>query len=248
MNGSPPPGLRGHSATLVGSKMVLFGGFDGRRRTNEVYVLCCRSMTWRGPSEGEEGLPSGGPSGRQRHSAALVTGSRILIFGGFDGSKWLADMYELAATKMEEAAISGAAVKVLLSNLRGLLQGGEFSDVTLVVGGKRIPAHRNILAANCSYFRQMFLGQMKESTLQEIEIHGWSADAYTAMLEFIYTGTFYETRIPVVTEVGFEHLAISFFVCMLLLNLFRWLWKFKEVTGQTGHADCCSRGLLCSLV
>lgn len=177
--------------------MFLFGGFDGRRRTNEVYILCTKSLAWRSPREGD----ATGPTGRQRHSAALVSGRRILIFGGFDGSRWLDDVHELDVTKLDEAAINGAAVKQLLGNLRDLLHRGEFSDITLVVGGRRIPAHRNILAANCAFFRQMFLGQMKESGQDEVIIHGWTADAYSAMLEFIYTGTLNETRPTVLSEV-----------------------------------------------
>ncbi|OEH79529.1 kelch repeat protein [Cyclospora cayetanensis] len=197
LSGSVPPGLRGHSATLVGSKMFLFGGFDGRRRTNEVCVLCTRSLTWRSPKDSQIHAPTG----RQRHSAALVSQRRILIFGGFDGAHWLADLHELDTSKLNEAALSGVAIKQLLQNLRQLLQGGDFSDVTLVVGGKRLPAHKNILAANCAFFRQMFLGQMKESMQQEVIIQGWTPEAYSAMLEFLYTGTLSETRPTVLSEV-----------------------------------------------
>lgn len=197
LRGSPPPGLRGHSATLVGSKIFLFGGFDGRCRTNEVYIFCTKSFSWRLPREGE----GQGPAGRQRHSAALVSGRRILVFGGFDGTRWLEDIYELDTTKLDEAAISRAALKQLVKNMRLLLRGGEFSDVTLIVGERRIPAHRNILAANCAFFRQMFLSKMKESAQEEVRIHGWSPDAYCAMLEFIYTGTLSETRPVVLSEV-----------------------------------------------
>lgn len=34
-----PPGLRGHSANLVGNKIFLFGGYDGRGRSSELFVL-----------------------------------------------------------------------------------------------------------------------------------------------------------------------------------------------------------------
>lgn len=37
--GTPPPGLRGHTATLIGHKILLFGGYDGKGRTNELYLL-----------------------------------------------------------------------------------------------------------------------------------------------------------------------------------------------------------------
>ena len=34
-----PPGLRGHSANILGNKIFLFGGYDGRGRSNELYTL-----------------------------------------------------------------------------------------------------------------------------------------------------------------------------------------------------------------
>ena len=34
-------------------------------------------------------------AGRQRHSAALVGSKKLYIFGGFDGNKWLSDLYVL---------------------------------------------------------------------------------------------------------------------------------------------------------
>ena len=37
--GTAPPGLRGHTATLIGHKILLFGGYDGKGRTNELYIL-----------------------------------------------------------------------------------------------------------------------------------------------------------------------------------------------------------------
>ncbi|KAL8275711.1 hypothetical protein Esti_000274 [Eimeria stiedai] len=200
LRGSPPPGVRGHSATLVGSRIFLFGGFDGRKRTNDVSVFCVRTLSWRQLRD-NEALRREAPAGRQRHSAALVGNRQILFFGGFDGSRWLDDLHAVDTTKLDEAAISKVAVKQLLSSLRQLLEGGEFSDVTLVVGGRRIPAHRNILSASCPFFRQMFLGQMKESAAQEVEIHGWSYEAYMAMLGFIYTGTLTEAQPAVLSEV-----------------------------------------------
>ena len=47
--GARPPGLRGHTANLIGTKIFLFGGYDGRGRSNDLYVLDTESLTWEHP-------------------------------------------------------------------------------------------------------------------------------------------------------------------------------------------------------
>ena len=37
--GQPPPPIYGHSATLIGSNVVVFGGWDGVSPLNSVHVL-----------------------------------------------------------------------------------------------------------------------------------------------------------------------------------------------------------------
>ena len=46
-----------------------------------------------------------------------------------------------------------AHVGSLSENIGALLLNDEYSDVTLVVGGQRFPAHKVILAARSEYFR-----------------------------------------------------------------------------------------------
>lgn len=41
-----PIGLRGHSATLVGYNILIFGGFDGKNRNNKVYSFDVVEMAW----------------------------------------------------------------------------------------------------------------------------------------------------------------------------------------------------------
>lgn len=46
-----------------------------------------------------------------------------------------------------------AHVGSLSENIGALLLNDEYSDVALVVGGQRFPAHKVILAARSEYFR-----------------------------------------------------------------------------------------------
>lgn len=280
IRGVPPPALRGHTANLIGHKIFLFGGFDGKSRTNEVYVLDTRARSWlrvtdassscspfasssspqgdltaapsasrlagkrgsegegsevRGAVEGSAGGGGGGssssssgrwdpslgsgatatqatafasatggsgpPPARQSHSAALVGNQRVFIFGGFDGFRWLNDLYILDASHFEEDVLLDATVRQFVENMRTLVNSPDFSDIALVVEGRDIPAHKCILAANCEYFRQMFVGSMMESRQNRITIPGWSYEAYVAMIEFLYTGKLSDTRTHVACEV-----------------------------------------------
>eukprot|EP00922_Rhytidocystis_sp_ex-Travisia-forbesii_P002760 GHVS01004069.1.p1 GENE.GHVS01004069.1~~GHVS01004069.1.p1 ORF type:complete len:974 (+),score=186.72 GHVS01004069.1:39-2960(+) len=186
--GSAPPGLRGHSATIVGDQVFLFGGYDGSGRSKELYLLeinpKTNRMRWLRPTEGENV-----PQGRQRHTACLVEGRRLLVFGGFDGRSWLNDMYMLDVRQPEHDSLVTTSVEKLLQNLSCLVNNADLSDVVLVVNGEDIYAHRCILSASCNYFRSMFVGGMRESKQQCIDLPDvGSTEAFLCLLHFLYSG------------------------------------------------------------
>ena len=184
VQGVPPPGLRGHTANLIGHKIFVFGGYDGRGRSKMLFKLNTESLTWDHPPADEHT-----PTGRQRHTAVLVGSSQLYIVGGFDGFKWLNDLHVLDVSKLEETAITTAAASNLITNLRQLLNNQSlFPDITFVVEGKPIYAHKAILAVQCDQFQAMFTSGMKESRESEVVIPSWSYSAFLTMLEFLYTG------------------------------------------------------------
>jgi hypothetical protein len=65
---------------------------------------------------------------------------------------------------------------------------GEFTDITLIFGGAKIPCHRMVVAWNCNYFKAMFLSGLKEKSAQDIEIQGIDAEIGEALVEYFYTG------------------------------------------------------------
>ncbi|PHJ17373.1 kelch repeat protein [Cystoisospora suis] len=142
------------------------------------------------------------PPARQSHSAALVGNRKVFVFGGFDGFRWLNDLYILDTSHFEEDVLHESTVRQFVENMRTLVNSPDFSDIVLVVEGRDICAHKCILAANCEFFRQMFAGNMMESRQSHITIPGWSYDAYIAMIEFLYTGKLSDTRTHVACEVG----------------------------------------------
>eukprot|EP00741_Cyanophora_paradoxa_P014918 tig00020830_g14392.t1 len=74
--GKAPTACIWSSATLVGKRIFVFGGFDGRTCLDELHVLDTETMEWSQPKT--QGKP---PAEYYFHSANLV-GKRIFIFGG----------------------------------------------------------------------------------------------------------------------------------------------------------------------
>ena len=63
----------------------------------------------------------------------------------------------------------------------------ELCDVTLVVQGRKFPAHRVILAANSPYFRAMFTSGLSESQQSSIELNDISSAILEPLLGYFYT-------------------------------------------------------------
>ncbi|XP_066467716.1 BTB/POZ domain-containing protein 9 isoform X1 [Tiliqua scincoides] len=80
-------------------------------------------------------------------------------------------------------------VHILSDHVGVLMNGEQYSDVTFIVEKKRFPAHRVILAARCQYFRALLYGGMRESQPEaEIPLQDTTAEAFTMLLKYIYTG------------------------------------------------------------
>ena len=84
--------------------------------------------------------------------------------------------------------LPGALENNLGSDLGALLEDTELSDITLVVGKKEFPAHRNILSARSPVFKAMFQHDMREKTESRLDIPDLNADTVQGMLQWIYTG------------------------------------------------------------
>eukprot|EP00753_Platysulcus_tardus_P016605 PLAT5888.1.p1 GENE.PLAT5888.1~~PLAT5888.1.p1 ORF type:complete len:509 (-),score=219.31 PLAT5888.1:108-1634(-) len=95
----PPPRFN-HSELLVGSKIVIFGGWDGRSAFNDFWVFDTEHNTWIKPR-------TAGVAPRARHGASmcLTEDGRVLVFGGYafgDGDRpvYLGDVRELDTETM----------------------------------------------------------------------------------------------------------------------------------------------------
>jgi kelch-like protein 20 len=75
----------------------------------------------------------------------------------------------------------------VLDEIQRLKKHQELCDVCLLVGSRRIFAHRVILSACSPYFRAMFTGDLSESKLPEVTIRDVDENAMELLIEFCYS-------------------------------------------------------------
>lgn len=155
------------------------------------------------------------------HSLAVTQDGRLYIWGSADHGRLGLENTELLSqdsnwgsyqsTPVLVECLDGGAVTAVACGFRQsfaaqgarpgmssdfatMLNNEEFSDVTFVLEAmRRIPGHRNILAARSNYFAACFRSQMREGTQTngslEIKVEDISYVHFMEMLRWLYTGT-----------------------------------------------------------
>lgn len=94
-----------HVAVAIDCHMFIFGGRSGSKRLGDFWMLDTDIWQW---SE----LTSYGdlPSPREFAAASAIGNRKIVMYGGWDGKKWLSDVYILDTISLEwtELSISGS--------------------------------------------------------------------------------------------------------------------------------------------
>ena len=118
------------------------------------------------------------------HVAAIYKDS-IVIFGGYDGTSRLNDFLQF---RFSPHKMGGQLVppSTLISDLKELVNSELLSDVTFLVEGRPIYAHR-VLCLRCPYFKALLTGEMMESQMSEISIEDVSHASFLALMEYLYT-------------------------------------------------------------
>ncbi|XP_008208260.1 speckle-type POZ protein-like [Nasonia vitripennis] len=93
-----------------------------------------------------------------------------------------------AGSQANPDSASAISKQSILEDFGLLLKVPKFSDVTVVVGDKEFPTHKNILSARCRVFAAMFDHEMKESKENVVKFDKEDPVIMAEVLHFIYTG------------------------------------------------------------
>ncbi|RLN67646.1 hypothetical protein BBP00_00001481 [Phytophthora kernoviae] len=135
IRGTAPSARSGHTCSVLGNDMVVFGGSRGRNRQSSVHVLDCDDWNWKIIKV--EGKP---PSARTYHSAVAVGSDKIVYFGGNDSTKSFSAIHVLhkveknegdAVWKWDEPTVVGVPPQARTGHSSTLLQNGKI----LIFGG-----------------------------------------------------------------------------------------------------------------
>ncbi|DAZ93819.1 TPA: hypothetical protein N0F65_004208 [Lagenidium giganteum] len=129
-----------------------------------------------------------GPGRRAGHTCTVVD-RRLIVFGGSYGSEYLNDFYVLDTDPPPRAAVSYASSsQILQRSLRQFVNAEEFSDVSFLVEGRVIYAHRIILSLLSERFRGMFTSGFLESQQKQIVVPDIRYAVFLKMMAYLYTG------------------------------------------------------------
>jgi speckle-type POZ protein len=99
---------------------------------------------------------------------------------------------EVISGWMSSAAPTGPQVVMhkctLLDDFQALLSEDIHSDVTFVINGARVPAHRAILSVRSPVFRRMFASGMLESTKGVVDVVDIEMGVFMEVLKYVYCG------------------------------------------------------------
>ena len=115
---------------------------------------------------------------------AVSYNEAMFVFGGYDGSERLNDFIRF------DFAVYDLSFEVppstIISDFRSMVDAETLSDVTFMVEGTPVYAHK-LMLMRCSYFHALFLGQMRESKMSTIRIEQVSHSIFLQVLEYLYT-------------------------------------------------------------
>lgn len=180
-SGCNPSARYFHSCVRYQNKLIMFGGYSGSQRLSDMYTYDFQSNYWTKLDLPKDDAPSGRSS-----LVAQVYKNNLYIFGGYNGSTVMNDMYKC---RLQPICVPRSS---FTNDFRRLMNDSDTSDVCFLVEGMEVHAHRAILAVRSEYFHAMlFNGHMCESSNRDIpiEIPDMSYLTFTKVLEYLYTDT-----------------------------------------------------------
>jgi hypothetical protein len=172
---------------MHGNSMFVFAGSTGSAM-NDFYELqlpagsldSSATARWRPIKSSSRDFE---PRPRFCHVGVVHDGS-LYCFGGYDGRDRLNDFVRFDFTVYDLSFDLPPAT--LVSDLRSMINNSTLSDVTFVVEGQSVYAHK-LMLMRCPYFEALFLCKMRESRMTEIPISQVSYPVFISILEYLYT-------------------------------------------------------------
>lgn len=189
LSGSNHPTPRdSHIAAMNQNSMYIFGGSSGSAM-NDFYELALPENPTTHQARWRQMKTSGSILARFCH-AGVCHGEALYVFGGYSGETRLNDFvkFDLAAYDLTFEIPSST----LLSEFGSLVDNETLSDVSFLVEGTPVFAHKLMLMRS-SYFRALFLGEMRESKEKTIRVEQMSHSVFLMVMEYLYTD---KVRIP----------------------------------------------------
>lgn len=126
-----PLGRAEHTAIVEGSRMIVFGGYDGKKKLNDTYVFNFATLQWYRPSAAD----CNAPSRRCKHSAVLYK-RKMYVVGGFqfyDGDNYaFTDMHVLDLDTFSWSKLQMSRCPEALQGHKAVVCG----DSMFIIGGK----------------------------------------------------------------------------------------------------------------
>ncbi len=196
-SGCQPSARYFHSCVRYQNMLIMFGGYSGSQRLSDMYTYDVQSNYWTQVDLSKDDAPSGRSS-----LVAQVYKNNLYIFGGYNGSTVMNDMYKC---RLQPICVPRSS---LSDDFRRLINDSSTSDVCFLVEGKEVYAHRAILAVRSEYFQAMlFNGHLSESSNGDIpiDIPDMSYHTFAKVLEYLYTDKVGDVS----TELGIQLLIAS---------------------------------------
>jgi len=114
----------------------------------------------------------------------VVYNDSMFCFGGYDGSDRLNDFIRFDFSVYDLSF--EVPPSTIISEFRSLINDSTLSDITFLIEGREVYAHK-LMLMRCSYFQALFLGSMREASLDTIRLEQVRYPIFLSVLEYLYT-------------------------------------------------------------
>ncbi|KAG7377477.1 hypothetical protein PHYPSEUDO_011605 [Phytophthora pseudosyringae] len=168
-----------------GEAMMVAQGLCDSANPNEM----CEFSDVETPKREEPLLVVGRGPGRRAGHTCTVVDRMLVVFGGSCGADYLNDCFTLDTDPPPRASVLlPSPARMLRHALAQYVDCEEFADISFLVEGRVVYAHKLILSALSARFRGMFSSGFREAREAQIAVPDVRYEVFLLLLEYLYTG------------------------------------------------------------